>query len=196
MRPELWGGMPTRKSAKKGGDGRLTEHEGMLLALLSREEPVTAYQLYRIFEQSPVSSINASKGQLYPAIRRLRERQLIQGAKVAGDRRNAEELCVTKTGLDALRQWVKAIDLTHVVLDDPLRTRMLSLDALSKSDRLQWIAEAKSLVKEKREILDDYVRSVEVPYHRIATLSAMEALRIKMEWLDELLYTVASDQRG
>jgi hypothetical protein len=73
---------------------------------------------------------------------------------------------------------------------------MLSLDALSKSDRLQWIAEAKALVKEKREILDDYVRTVEVPYHRIATLSAMEALRIKMEWLDELLYAVASDQRS
>lgn len=195
MRPELWGGMAARKTAKKAADARLTEHEGMLLALLSREQPVTAYQLYRIFEQSPVSSINASKGQLYPAIRRLRERQLIEASKVVGDGRNAEELCVTKPGLDALRRWVKDIDLTHVVLDDPLRTRMLSLDVLSKGDRLQWIAQAKALVKDKREVLDEYVRAVEVPYHRIATLSAMEALRIKMEWLDELLFTVASQQR-
>lgn len=196
MRPELWGGMAARKTVKTGLDARLTEHEGMLLALLSREQPATAYQLYRIFEQSPVSSINASKGQLYPAIRRLRERQLIGGVKVAGDGRNAEELCLTEAGLEALRLWVKDIDLTHVVLDDPLRTRMLSLDALGKGDRLQWIAQAKALVKAKREILEDYVQIVEVPYHRIATLSAMEALRVKMEWLDELLYAVASEQRG
>ena len=67
MRPELWGGMPTRKSAKKGGDGRLTEHEGMLLALLSREEPVTAYQLYRIFEQSPVRSMRARGNCILPS---------------------------------------------------------------------------------------------------------------------------------
>ncbi len=62
-------------------DMKITEHEGMLLALMLRQQPVTAYQLFRFFETSPVTSINASKGQLYPAIRRLRERGLIEGAQ-------------------------------------------------------------------------------------------------------------------
>jgi len=185
--------MVAQKKTTKALDAKLTEHEGMLLALLSREQPVTAYQLYRIFEQSPVSSINASKGQLYPAIRRLRDRQLISAASVKGDGRKAEELHVTDQGLDAIRRWVIDIDLSHVVLDDPLRTRMLSLHTLGKGDRMEWIVNAKSLVKAKREILDDYVRAVDVPYQPIAKMSAVEALRVKMEWLDELLYTVASE---
>ena len=42
----------------------LTEHEGMLLALIIRQQPVRPYQLYKMFEQSPVTSINSSKGQL------------------------------------------------------------------------------------------------------------------------------------
>jgi DNA-binding PadR family transcriptional regulator len=193
VRSGPWGQMVAQKKAAKALDAKLTEHEGMLLALLSREQPVTAYQLYRIFEQSPVSSINASKGQLYPAIRRLRDRQLIKAARVGGDGRKAEELQVTDQGMDAIRRWVVDIDLGHVVLDDPLRTRMLSLHTLSKSDRMEWIASAKSLVKAKREILDDYVRAVDVPYQAIAKFSAVEALRVKMEWLDELLYAVASE---
>src|SRR6185295_17044582 len=95
-------------------DMKITEHEGMLLALMLRQQPVTAYQLFRFFETSPVTSINASKGQLYPAIRRLRERGLIAGRKVAGDGRGAEALSVTKAGEGAVRAWVQEIDGAHI----------------------------------------------------------------------------------
>ena len=79
-------------------DLKVTEHEGLLLALVLRQQPVTAYQLFKIFEQSPVTSINASKGQLYPAIRRLKARGFLTARKVAGDGRNAEDLQVHRDG--------------------------------------------------------------------------------------------------
>lgn len=187
--------MVKRTAANRTESVKLTEHEGMLLGLLARKEPATAYQLYKEFEQSPVSSINTSKGQLYPAIRRLRERQLIEGTKVAGDGRKAEELVVTDAGMAAVREWVRSIDGSHIVLDDPLRTRMLSFEVLNKKERLEWVANAKSLVKDKREIIDQYDRSVIVPFQRIAHQSVVEALRVRMEWLDELLYAVVSDEK-
>src|SRR6185295_15607876 len=115
-------------------DMKITEHEGMLLALMLRQQPVTAYQLFRFFETSPVTSINASKGQLYPAIKRLRERGLIEGRKVAGDGRGAEALSVTDAGRDMVQSWTRAIDATHITLDDPLRTRILSFDMLSREE--------------------------------------------------------------
>lgn len=186
--------MAKQTAGKQSGGEPLSEHEGMLLALLSREQPSTAYQLYRIFEQSPISSINASKGQLYPAIRRLRERRLIKAVKVAGDGRNAEQLSVSEKGLRAVRAWLRRIDLTHVVMDDPLRTRMLSLDLLTREEQLQWVAQAKSLVKAKQELLAEYIESVDIPYQSIANQSAAEALRAKMEWLDELLFAVAAER--
>ena len=173
---------------------KITEHEGMLLALVLRQQPVTAYQLFRMFEQSPVTSINSSKGQLYPAIRRLRERGLLDARKIAGDGRKSEELSVTATGQAAVREWTRNIEATHIVLDDPLRTRILSFDVLSREERLEWIARAKSLVRQRQAIVDEYNRSVEVPYQDFAYTSVVDTLRLKMEWLDELLYHVASPE--
>ena len=69
-------------SARAASNQGVTEHEGMLLALVFREQPITAYQLFKIFEESPVSSINTSKGQIYPAMRRLKSRKLVRAQKV------------------------------------------------------------------------------------------------------------------
>ena len=175
-------------------EAKITEHEGMLLALVLRQQPVTAYQLFRMFEQSPVTSINSSKGQLYPAIRRLRERGLLAARKVAGDGRKSEELSVTDAGQAAVREWTRNIEPQHIVLDDPLRTRILSFDVLSRKERLEWIARAKALVKQRRAIVDEYNSSVDVPFQAFAYSSVTETLRLKMEWLDELLYHVASPE--
>lgn len=175
-------------------DTKTTEHEGMLLALILRQEPVTAYQLFRMFEHSPVTSINASKGQLYPAIRRLRERGLIEARKVAGDGRNSEQLTITKLGREAVRCWTRDIEPAHIVLDDPLRTRILSLDVLTREERLEWVARAKALVKQRRAIVEEYNSSVTVPYQDFVYASVVDALQLKMEWLDELLFHVASSK--
>lgn len=188
------GGVDKAGQSDVGTEAKITEHEGMLLALVLRQQPVTAYQLFRMFEQSPVTSINSSKGQLYPAIRRLRERGLLDARKVAGDGRKSEELSVTDAGQAAVREWTRNIEPVHIVLDDPLRTRILSFDVLSREERLEWIARAKALVKQRRAIVDEYDASVDVPFQDFAYSSVTETLRIKMEWLDELLYHVASPE--
>ena len=175
----------------KTRDLAVTEHEGMLLALVMRQQPATPYQLYKIFEASPVTSINASKGQLYPAIRRLRERGFLQARPVSGDGRKAEELSVTEPGKAAVRAWVKSVNPSHIVLDDPLRTKMLSFDILTREERLEWIAKAKSILKAKMESVNEYNSTVDVPYQAFAYRSVMETLRLRMEWLDDLLYHVA-----
>ena len=173
-------------------DAKISEHEGILLSLVLRQQPVTAYQLFRMFEQSPTTSINASKGQVYPAIRRLRERRFLDARKVAGDGRKSEELSVTAAGREAVRTWTRDIEPVHIVLDDPLRTRILSFDVLSREEQLIWIARAKEMVKQRRILVDEYNASVDVPYQDFAYSSVVETLRLKMEWLDELLFHVAS----
>jgi len=173
-------------------DPRITEYEGVLLALVLRQQPVTAYQLVKIHEQSPVTSFNTSKGQVYPAIRRLKDRGLLEARKVAGDGRGSEALTVTAAGREAVHRWVQDIAPSHMVLDDPLRTRILSFDILTREEQLAWIARAKALVKQRGEIVDDYNRTIEVPFQDFAYRNVTEALRTKMEWLDELLYHVAS----
>lgn len=170
----------------------VSEHEGMLLSVALRQQPVTAYQLVKAFEVSPVTSINASKGQVYPAVRRLKARGFLKARKLAGDGRNSEELEVTSAGKKAVKAWVQKLEDALVVVDDPLRTRMLALELLSDAERLEWTIRAKSLVKERRRLLDHYNKSVTVPYQEIAYRSVVETLRVKMDWLDDLLYAVTS----
>ena len=179
--------IPTPSSA------RLTEHEGMLLALVLRQQPVTAYQLVKVHEQSPVSSINASKGQVYPAIRRLKERGFIISEKVANDGRQSETLSTTQLGVQAVRDWVTSLDESHVVIDDPLRTRILSFDLLTQEERLEWVVRAKRLVKERRERVEAFGALLEEPYQQAALLNAIVTLGAKMKWLDELLYILTPD---
>lgn len=165
-----------------------------MLALIIRTQPVTAHQVHKTFEDSPISSINASKGQIYPAIRRLQARGMLAARPVAGDRRGTEELSVTELGGQAVRAWIMRIDESHIMVDDPIRTRVLSFDILSREEQLTWIAKAKELVKAKRNLVDAYNESVNVPHQAFAYASVMTTLDAKMETLDDLLYEVAASK--
>jgi DNA-binding PadR family transcriptional regulator len=167
----------------------------MLLALIIRQQPIHRYQIYKMFESSPVTSINSSKGQLYPAIRRLKEKGLVVGRQVGGRSRKIEEFSATKKGMEAARSWTIGVDDAHIMLDDPLRTRILSFDLLTRDEQIEWVANAKALVKARRQIVEEFDRSVTVPFQRIAFMSTIEMLRVKMEWLDELLYEIVSDKK-
>jgi DNA-binding PadR family transcriptional regulator len=169
----------------------LTEHEGMLLALILRQQPVTAYQLFRLYERSPVTSINASKGQVYPAIARLKARELVTGCKISRGGRSSEELHITDAGKQATRHWVRNINASHIVLDDPLRIRLSSFDVLTREEKLEWIAQAKLIIKERAQAVEEYDRSVVVPFQQFTVRSVMEVLQAKMNWLDDLLYAFA-----
>ena len=168
----------------------LSDNEGSLLGLVLRLQPVTAYQLFKVYEQSPVTSFNTSKGSLYPLIKRLKGSGLLEAAAKQGRGRNPEELRCTDAGEKALRQWVQGVSLSHVLLDDPLRTMILSLDCLSKPEQIEWVTEAKSLVAAKIEAVEAYGRSVSVPFQVIVQKSAIDALSAKMHYLDALLYRI------
>src|ERR1044071_1630985 len=122
----------------------LTDHEGTFLSLVLRIQPATAYQVTKIYEDSPVSNFNTSKGKIYPLIRRLVERGL-QGKK-------------------AVREWVTQIRPTHLLLDDPLRTKVQSFGLLSREEQIAWIVEVKERLHEKLAELEAYKKEVDVPF--------------------------------
>ena len=179
---------------KEAAEIEVTEHEGILLSVVLRQQPVSGYQLAKAFEMSPVTSLNASRGQVYPAVRRLKARGLLKSKTIPGTGRSAgrdvEAIEVTATGKAAVRAWVMKLEDALIVVEDPLRTRMLALDLLPKRERLAWTIKAKSLVKARRDVVDAYNQSVQVPYQDIAYRSVVETLRVKMEWLDDLLYQI------
>ena len=165
----------------------LTDHEGTFLALVLRVQPVTAYEVSRIYQESPVSSFNTSKGKIYPMIRRLEERGLLAKARVESDARGTERLSCTARGRDAVRAWVRELKPTHVMLEDPLRTKVQSFDLLSAEERVEWVLKAKEALEASLERLDDYGESVTVPFQDFVHDNAVRSTRARIVWLDRML---------
>lgn len=168
----------------------LTDNEGSLLAVILRQQPVTAYQVMRIYELSPVTSFNTSKGGLYPAINRMRERGLISAEVIEGDKRGSERLSCTPAGVAAVKQWVKDLRDTHFLPIDPLRTKVMSFDLLSRDEQIEWIVDAKAQMQAKLDEVDIYGTTVEVPFQALVHDNAVTALNMRMQWLDRLMQHV------
>jgi DNA-binding PadR family transcriptional regulator len=171
----------------------LTDNEGSLLALVLRRQPVTAYQLLRIYEQSPVSSFNESKGSLYPLIRRMKQRGLLAARRVSGDGRNAELLTCTDAGRDAVRAWVSDIRPSHVLPDDPLRTKIISFGLLDPAQQRAWITRVRAAVEEKIEEVEAYTVGLDMPHQTLVHANAVGALRERIAWLDLLSRSVPNE---
>ena len=174
-------------------DLALTDHEGTLLALVLRVQPVTAYQISRIYENSPVSNFNTSKGKLYPLVRRLRERGLLQAELVTEDARRTERLSCTPLGREAVREWTMQVRPVHLLLEDPMRTKVQSFDLLSREEQIAWILEVKSQLLQKLADVEAYGKNVAVPYQEFVHDNAIASLRGRMDWLDRMLLKIAKD---
>lgn len=188
--------MPPRAATRSvPEDAALTDNEGSVLALVLRRQPVTAYQLVKIHERSPVSSFNESKGSVYPVIARLKARGLVEGEAVEGDGRKSELLRCTDAGRAAVRRWVLDVSAADVLLFDPLRTRLMSLDLLSREEQIEWAIDLKRFVADKIAEVEDYDRNVTVPFQPIVRASTIGPLQAKSAWLDELVHMIVKGPR-
>jgi DNA-binding PadR family transcriptional regulator len=165
---------------------QLTDDEGTFLALLVRVQPATAYQLSKIYAESPVSNFGTSKGKIYPLIRRLKERGLIRSRPVPGDARGSERLESSHRGREALRRWIKQIRPGHLLLEDPLRTMVQTFDLLTLEEQAGWIKQARQALEAKLQELEEYAAGVFVPYKEAVHDNAVSSVRTRLEWLDRL----------
>lgn len=150
---------------KQDGKGALAvnEHEGLVLGLIERRQPVTRYEVLKAFQRAPITTYNTSKGSVYPLIRRMVDRGLV-AVSAESNARGAESLSLTDRGARALRHWLSSLRLEHALLHDPIRSRALSLAGLDRDAKLEWIITAKTLLLEKKAQLSAYDRQVVEPF--------------------------------
>lgn len=172
----------------------LNDNEGTFLALVLRVQPVTAYQVSKIYDESPVSNFNTSKGKIYPLIKRLSDRGLLVKEAVPGDARGTEQLRCTPRGEQAVRGWVMEIRPAHLLLEDPLRTKVQSFNLLSEAERIEWVLAAKDQLTAQLDVLDDYEQAVSVPFHDMVHDNAVRSVRARIAWLDRMLQQMLRSQ--
>lgn len=80
---------------------------GYALLGLIHQKPSSGYDLRKIFTDTPMAGYSDSPGAIYPALRRLEERGLVQGSIVAGSGlRQRKVLTITPAGMAELKKWL------------------------------------------------------------------------------------------
>lgn len=174
----------------------LTDNEGALLALIYRRQPVSAYQIGRAFDESPIHTLNTSKGKLYPLLQRLHERGLLSAGSVEGDRRRTQLFECTEAGRAALKAWVCSIRVEHDLLHDPLRKKLQAFDLLTPEEQRRWVEQAASRLRERLTAVEAFEAEGEGPFGALMKENAREALEARLRWLSRLGESVASGSKG
>ena len=173
----------------------LTDNEGALLALIMRRQPISAYQIGRAFDESPIHTLNTSKGKLYPLLQRLYERGLLSADTVEGDRRRTQLFQCTETGREALKAWVCSIRPEHDLLHDPLRKKLQAFDLLTPEEQGHWVEVAAGRLHARLAEVEAFDADCEGPLGPLMKENAREAIEARLRWLERLrTWTEASHE--
>jgi DNA-binding PadR family transcriptional regulator len=164
--------------------GELTDNEGGLIALVQRKGPLSAYQMAKEYEASPIYTFNTAKGKLYPLIERLIDRGLLRSDQVLDDRRGTKLYSCTDAGREALRTWVATFREEHELPPDPLRRKLQAVALLGEEEQMAWIEEARTRLSQRLQAVEDYDTDADGPFGRLAQDNARASLRARLHWLD------------
>jgi DNA-binding PadR family transcriptional regulator len=114
---------------------RLTDLEGAALAEFAKRGPTTSYAVTRTFRESPSEFWSGSAGAVYPMVRRLEKRGLLQSESAEQGRRERKDYSITPLGRAALEHWLLDGERAAGLGFDPLRTRLIYLDLVSPAQR-------------------------------------------------------------
>lgn len=80
---------------------------GFAILGLLHDAPRSGYDLRKVFESTPMGHYSSSPGAIYPALKRLDERGLIEGRIDRGTSRRSRQLYrPTEAGTEVFRRWL------------------------------------------------------------------------------------------
>lgn len=128
---------------------RLTDLEGAALAEIAKRGSATSYVVAQAFAGSPSEFWSGSAGAVYPMIKRLAARGLLNAETATTGRRPRQDFCLTDQGMAALLGWLLDCDRAAGLGFDPLRTRLVHLDLVPAPQRKQFLAGVRSKLAER-----------------------------------------------
>ena len=169
----------------------MTEIEGAILSEIAHRANTTAFRVRRAFALSPSVEWSGSAGAIYPAIRRLRERGLIDGERTA-DRRSTVLLSLTVAGSAAMLAWACDPDRASSVGLDPFRLRAGIWQALPPNERRTVLHRTAEAIRANVAFLERYRTDLDaVEAERVELSLAVQKLRLG--YVDDQIGKLASN---
>jgi DNA-binding PadR family transcriptional regulator len=127
---------------------QLTDLEGAALAEVARRGTATSYAIAHVFASSPSESWSGSAGAVYPMIKRLAARGLLEPSAAAAGKRKRIDYQITSEGREALEAWLLDTRRAAGMGFDPLRTRLGHLHLVTPAQRKAFLDEVRAISEE------------------------------------------------
>ena len=112
----------------------------------------TGYEIKSLVDVSTRFFWAASYGQIYPELKRLAERGLIEADAEAEGGRRRMTYRLTQAGRDAFASWIEAPELTHEMRDEGL-LKLFFAGVLGRDQAIAVLEAAREKYVQKREAL-------------------------------------------
>jgi len=169
----------------------VSDLEGVLLGIVGKFGPCTAYALRKHFEGSPTRFFTSSTGAIYPAVRRLERAGLLASRADRRGRQRRRLLQLTPGGEAVLQAWLgpPVDEGAFGTPYDPLRTRMYFVGALPARRRQAFLDALRRGLERQLAQVEAYVASFDPesnPAGRLAARGCLHATWAQLRWLDEV----------
>jgi DNA-binding PadR family transcriptional regulator len=163
----------------------ITELEGAILTEIGYRNRQTAFKVRQAFRSSPSSYWQGSAGSVYPAIRRLVERGLVE-ASASRDARGTQSLRLTADGQAALTAWALDTQASVAIGTDPFRLRAGLWQTL---DVAAQVSHAERLIASTRQAITslEKYRENQDQYEAVQADLAIELQQLRLGWLKKRL---------
>lgn len=167
----------------------ITDLEAAAIGEILKHRQCTAHFIRTSFRDSPANQFSDSAGSVYPMMKRLEKRGLLDSVMQTEGVRQVRYYRCTSKGKAELQQWIGPPVVSSVTLTiDPIRTRILYLGRLPKSKRNKWFDEVEVLILQKLKEVQTQLANVstekpEAIYLRLADENAVQELRSRLKWL-------------
>lgn len=122
----------------------LTDLEGAALAEIAKRGAATSYAIAQAFARSPSEFWSGSAGAVYPAMKRLAARRLLESSAAAAGNRQRLDYRLTDAGRAALEDWLLDARRAAGMGFDPLRSRLVHLHLVSPAQRRAFLAQVRT----------------------------------------------------
>jgi len=167
----------------------ITDLEAAAIGEILKHRQCTAHFIRTSFRNSPANQFSDSAGSVYPMMKRLEKRGLLDSVIRTEGMRQVRYYRCTSEGKTELQQWIgPPVDSSVTLTIDPIRTRILYLNRLPKSKRNKWFDEVESLILQKLKEIQAQLANLsmgkpESIYLKLADENAIQELRSRLKWL-------------
>ena len=172
---------------RKEGVKASTELEMVVLGVIGKFGPMTAYAVRKHFAESPTTRFSSSAGSIYPVVERLERERLVRArASSRGDQLRTLH-AITPAGRRALRRWLVA-DLPDDAIEappDPIRTRLYFLESLPRDHQRGFLDRAIERLEGEVRELGRYAGQAPADQvlSRLASDGMTAVARARLRWL-------------